>query len=244
MYCLTDEQVDYILDDIRRHGIELEDLQYNLLDHICCIIEHNLREGDDFEQCYRQTLTLFYKRELRELEEETINLITFKNYYGMKKIMFASGAATTITFVTGSFFKLMHWPGAGAILGLAFILFSLVFLPLVFLLKTKEVRATQDKLMLGVGTLIGICYCISILFMVMCWPGARIMWLGTLAVAFFILLPLYFFNGIRRAETKVNTIITSVIISGILGMQFTITALRKPSQDTSTPIQHTAPVKP
>ena len=59
MYCITDEQIDYILNDIRRNGVETEDLQLNLLDHICCIIEQNLDEYDDFESFYQQIIKQF-----------------------------------------------------------------------------------------------------------------------------------------------------------------------------------------
>ena len=86
MYCITEQQIAYILNDIRRNGVETEDLQLNLLDHICCILEQTLKEDDDFERFYHQTIKQFYRKELREIEEETINLLTFKNYYSMKKI--------------------------------------------------------------------------------------------------------------------------------------------------------------
>ena len=56
MYCITDEQIEYILNDIRRNGVEMEDLQLNLLDHICCIMEQELKETDDFEQFYQDKI--------------------------------------------------------------------------------------------------------------------------------------------------------------------------------------------
>ena len=83
--------MDWILDDIRRRGIETEDLQANLLDHICCIIESELEENGDFGQFYSSVITRFYKHELIEVEEETQSLLLFKNYYTMKKIMMTSG---------------------------------------------------------------------------------------------------------------------------------------------------------
>ena len=61
MYHLSDQQVDHILDDISKHGIKLESLQQNLLDHICIILEETLQEGDDFEQIYQQVIKTFYK---------------------------------------------------------------------------------------------------------------------------------------------------------------------------------------
>jgi len=78
MYCINDQQIDFILDDISRHGIKIESLQQNLLDHICIIIEQNLEEDGDFEKFYNTTIKTFYKEELREIEEETIFLLNCK----------------------------------------------------------------------------------------------------------------------------------------------------------------------
>src|SRR6478736_4356968 len=132
MYCITDEQIEYILNDIRRNGVDTEDLQLNLLDHICCIMEQELKENDDFERFYHATVKRFYKRDLREIEEETINLLTFKNYYAMRKVLIASGVLSVSGFIAGSAFKFMYWPGASVLLTLGIGLFSLVFLPLLF----------------------------------------------------------------------------------------------------------------
>ena len=54
MYSVNDKQIDYILNDIRRRGVEMEDLQSNLLDHICCIVEQNLDSDGDFEDFYKK----------------------------------------------------------------------------------------------------------------------------------------------------------------------------------------------
>jgi hypothetical protein len=78
MTTLTDEQVDYILADIREHGIRLEGLQDNLVDHICILLEEKLQEGDDFETVYGAVIPSFYRHELYELEEEALFLETFK----------------------------------------------------------------------------------------------------------------------------------------------------------------------
>ena len=103
---------------------------------------------------------------------------------------------------------------------------SLVFLPLLLVLKTKEVNATRDKLILGLGTLFGILFCLSSLFKVMHWPGANIMWLTALGVLLLLFVPIYFFTGIRNPETKVNTIVTTIIIIAAGGMLFTLTSLK------------------
>jgi hypothetical protein len=228
MYQLNDQQIDYIFNDISARGVEMESLQLNLHDHVCCIIEQNLEENGDFESFYQKTIQTFYKDALWEIEEETLQLLTHKNYYKMKKIMIYSGTLSVAGFIAGSIFKIMHWPGASAILLLSMLNISLIFLPLLFILKTREVSAMKDKLMIAIGTIFGILFSTSSLFKIFHWPGANLMWLFALGILMFIFIPIYFFSGIRTPETKVNTIITSIILISAGGMLFTLTSL-KPS---------------
>lgn len=90
MYCLTDQEVDFILKDIVDRGIVTEDLQFNLLDHICIIIEQSLEQGADFKECYFSVVKRFYKLELSEIEEETRILSSFKNHIVFSKKQFFS----------------------------------------------------------------------------------------------------------------------------------------------------------
>src|SRR5687767_8948005 len=148
MYAISEEQIDFILRDIRARGVELESLQQDLLDHVCCLIEQNLEPGSNFEGFYYTTIQTFYKQELKEIEAETLFLLNNKNYYAMKKIMLASGAFSAIVLSIGIVFKFMHWPGAGFLIVGGIALFSLLFLPLLFALKVKEKEQTQNQFIL------------------------------------------------------------------------------------------------
>jgi hypothetical protein len=222
MYTLSDTQIDFILNDIRRNGVELEDLQYNLLDHICCIIEQNLEENGDFEQFYFSTRKMFYKHHLKEIEEETISLMTYKNYYMMKKIMIISGIVSVALMTIGIVFKFQHWPGAAVCIVLGVGVISLVFLPLMFLLKIKEQTQVKDKALTGLGTLAAICLTLGVLFKVMHWPGANMLSIIALAFLMCLYLPVYFFSGIRNPDTKTNTIVNSVLIITACGLILTL----------------------
>ena len=225
LYVLSKEQVDFILNDIRRNGIQTEELQLNLLDHICCVIENEMSPEKNFDEFYRSVLSRFFKKELKEIQEETDLLLTFKNYYAMKKVMLRSGIFSAIAFTIGAIFKIMHWPGAAMMVVLAIASVSFVFLPIFFLVKTKEVKEKKEKFILGFGTFFGVLFSISILFKIMHWPGANMLWLMGLGVLFFLFLPMYFFTGIRNPETKQNTILSSIMILIAGGLLFTITAL-------------------
>lgn len=222
MYQLKDQHIDFILNDISARGVTIEDLQYNLLDHICCIIENNLEENGDFESYYHQTVQTFFKSNLKEIEEETISLIIFKNYYTMKKAMIISGTISTALLSMGLILKFMHWPGAsfGILLGIGTL--SLIFLPLMFLLKIKEKQNVKDKLTIGIGAFAGILISLGILFKIMHWPYANVMMSSSLVILLLLFLPFYFFSGIRNPETKVNTIVSSILLISASGLLLTL----------------------
>ncbi len=232
MYCITDEQIEYILNDIRRNGVEMEDLQLNLLDHICCKVEQEFKENDDFERFYEQVVQQLCSTSLYEIEKETINLLTFKNYYAMKKTMIVSGAISVATLLVGSIFKTMYWPGASILLTLGIGTFSLLFLPLLFIIKAREAKILGDKFVLAIGSLVGAIFSIAILFIVQHWPGANVLLFSAIIIAALVLLPTYFFIGIQRPETKLNTILMSIILTGIIGLQFSIVRVRPSASQT------------
>ena len=230
MYRISEQQIDRILDDISARGVELESLQLNLLDHICCIIERELEENGDFEQFYAATIKRFYKAQLSEIEEETISLLQNKNYYAMKKVMIASGVFSAVVFAMGLILKFMHAPGASAGITLGILTLSLVFLPLVFLLKSREQKAGRDKLLAGLGTLSACLMSLSVLFAVQHWPGTINLGYATVGILVLLFLPVYIVTGIRNPESKVNTIVTSVLIVGGCGLWLTLVSSPRAEQ--------------
>ena len=223
MYCISEQQIDYILNDIGARGVEMEDLQLNLLDHICCIIEQQLEENGDFEHFYSQVIQQFYKNDLREIEEETISLLTNKNYYVMKKIMLYSGTFSAATLSTGIILKYMHANGASIMILMGILSASLIFIPLLFALKVKEKQSGKDKLLVGLGSLSAITIAMGILFKIMHWPYANVLATTSPAILMLVFLPIYFFTGVKNAETKVNTIVTSILMIVGCGLFFSLT---------------------
>ena len=222
MYQISEQQIDYILNDISARCVEMESLQQNLLDHICCIIENNLKENGDFESFYQKTIKTFYKDELWEIEEETLLLLTYKNYYAMKKTMIISGLFSAATMILGILFKFMHWPGASLFIVLGVGSSSLIFLPLLFVLKSKDKHQIKDKIILGLGILAGILLSLHILFKVFHWPHAMILGYASIVLIGLILLPLFFITGIKNPDNKINTITISIVMIMVCGLWLTL----------------------
>jgi hypothetical protein len=88
MYSLSDHEVDFILNDIISRGIITEDLQFNLLDHICIIVEENLEPAGDFKEFYFSVIKTFYKYQLYEIEEETRIISRYKFHLVLNRKQF------------------------------------------------------------------------------------------------------------------------------------------------------------
>ena len=221
MFRLRDEHIDFISADIRKRGIYLDDLHDNLLDHVCCIIENEMQEEQDFQTFYSDVIQRFFEKELSEIEDETFLLVTFKNYHTMKTITTSSGIVAALLMSAGILFKYMHWPGASLFLVLGITLTSLIFMPLLFIFRSKTSTTTRDKLLLGSGVSLGIVLSLHILFKIMHWPGANLL-LNIINIALFIFIPVYFFTGYRNEQTRSNTVLMTVLMILGLGLLFTI----------------------
>lgn len=212
MFNLTNEHIDFILADIQKDGVRTEDLQYELLDHICCIIENEIDATTDFYSFYGEIRSRFCKTNLGEIQEERDKLITFKNYYVMKNTLKIAGLSSAFLTISGAILKTYHLPGAGIAILSGGLVFSLLFLPLMIALKFKDEAKQVDKWVFSIGFFIAIVMTIGVLFKIMHWPYATILMSSSLSIFIFGYVPLYYLSRIRRAEEKFNTTINSVLM--------------------------------
>jgi len=238
MYHLTQQQVDFILNDIRARGIERASLQHDLLDHICCVVEHELDDGGDFERFYQTAITRFFRKELREIEEQTAFLLTNKNHFVMKKTMIVTGSIATPLLAAGIILKFLHLPGAAVLIVSGIFLLSFIFLPLMFILRMRERNATADKAISILGGISGILISLGVLFKIMHWPGANIMSLTALLLMLLVFIPVYFFTGIRNPESKTNVIVSSMLM--FFGCVLVLTLIRSPQASRAQYVANTS----
>ncbi len=239
MYNVTSEQVDFILDDIGKRGVKIEDVKLNILDHVCCIIENEMPNEGDFFEFYQMTIARFYHKELGEIEAETQKLLTFKNFYAMKRTLKISGIATILLIVFGVVFKSMHWPGAGIFVVLSLAFFSLVFIPLNIVLKFKDDEVKSNRLIMTLGMLTASAGSIGALFKIMHWPMANIILFSSLLVFMLVFIPIYFVVRYRDPETKFNAIINTTFMIGAAGILFALIDLgySKKTMDTTHKVE-------
>ena len=133
---LSFQNIDQISSDIRRQEITFPHLADELIDHICCDVEYEMKNGLGFRDAYRTVKEKMGHGRLKEIQEETLYAVDTK-YRQMKRTMKISAIAGTVMLGFAALFKVMHWPGASKALIVALPFPYVVFLP-VFLAVTGK----------------------------------------------------------------------------------------------------------
>lgn len=129
---MTQEEIDRVRQLLTGMGLSDPSLERELLDHVCCDVEHYMQQGMPFEEAFEKAKNDIPKNQFRQIQKETMEILN-------KKIKVTT-VFTYLSFfmlVLATAFKLMHFPGAGHLLlasfiGLAITLLSgLVMHPLI-----------------------------------------------------------------------------------------------------------------
>ena len=130
----------------------------------------------------------------------------------MKKTIYFIALITTFLIVSGSLFKIMHWPGAAVMIILGSFSFAFLFIPLIILKKFKEESFSKDQIIYSIGIILGTVLGIGFIFKIMHWPMATILMLSSIILFNFLYVPAYFISRYNRDELRYSTIINSVMM--------------------------------
>ena len=130
----------------------------------------------------------------------------------MKKTIYFIALITTFLIVSGSLFKIMHWPGAAVMIILGSFSFAFLFIPLIILKKFKEESFSKDQIIYSIGIILGTVFGLGFIFKIMHWPMATILMLSSIILFNFLYVPAYFISRYNRDELRYSTIINSVMM--------------------------------
>ncbi|MEQ9166742.1 MAG: hypothetical protein RLO12_10825 [Fulvivirga sp.] len=216
---LSPLQVDLIKGDIRQNGIELKDLQDDLLDHICCILEYEGNDNSPFDEVYERIKHQFFPDGYREIQEQTNYLITQK-YNTMKKVMNVIGIGSSAVLMLGSIMKIQSLPAANELILLGAIGLTLGYLPMLLILSLKQSDMLLSKIRNVSGFLGAEAFIVGVLFQVLHLPGGQeLLFLG-MGIVLMIFLPLLFKSAGADALTKLQPATISVLLLAIVSTFF------------------------
>jgi hypothetical protein len=222
---LTIRNIEMISEDVSRSGITFSHLCDELIDHICCKVENDMQQGLSFEEAYERTKDMIGNKGLKKIQEDTLMLID-KKYRLMKKTMKIFGVVSMSLMTMGALFKIQHWPGAGIMLVLGFLLLGTVFFPSALWVMKKESRLKGSLFIYITAIIGGIALIFGFLFKVQHYPGAGIMLLMAYLIICFFLIPAILISILRDEKSKnlhvAYTIGAISLIIYLLGLLFKI----------------------
>ena len=212
---VIDDNYERIKSDLARLGLTYDRLIDDMLDHVCCMVEENMEEGSDFESSYSQVLDTIGEKSLPEIQHQTL-LNLDKKFQRMKNFTYIFGLSSAVLTILGSFFKRMHWPGAGIMITVGLVLIVLVFLPLYFISNHREQVEKKNPVYAIVGYLTIALLLAAATFKIQHWPGAG--WLIYSSIGFILIgfIPLYVVNVFQRSgKEKANLPYIVMLLVGI-----------------------------
>lgn len=198
---LNEEQEQRVADFVANEGVKLDSLRNDLIDHLCCVIETRLHKDIPFEELLENAAKELAPNGLGDVERETIYLLNSNKIIMMKKAMYSIGFIGSLALTGGVTFKLLHWPGANAMLMTGFVALFLIFVPLLAIDRYKVALAglMSEKLKLIFGVASSLIVGLSVLFKFFHLQGASVLLiLGALLFAFGF-LPFLFFTLYKRS---------------------------------------------
>lgn len=236
MDLLTEEHIELIVQRVAKQ-VSNQDLANDLVDHYCCVIEEQMALGSDFETAYDTAFKAISPNGMQEIQEELFFLLTIKKQISMRRIVLISGLLAAFLYTAGIIFKFMHWPGASVCIVLGIASFCFAFLPTLFLVTVREKKNLKEKLLTGSAMLSGILISLSVVFLVMHWPGALVLGYSAVAVLLLLFMPVNIISGLKNSQTRLNVIATSVFI--VTGCGLWLTLVASPRSQTTKNLKDT-----
>jgi hypothetical protein len=219
MYCLKVDEIATVAKDVENEGINFSHLSTDLIDHICCEIESYMNKGISFTEAYSQVKLKFGIKGLRHIQQDTLMLID-KNYRIMKNSMKTIGVIALALMAFAALFKIMHWPFSGPMLVLSFFIISFVFFPALLYVMFRDVNQKQQAIIYIVAFISGLIFMSGVLFKIMHWPFAQLLFFPGLALITYLLIPLIIVMKLKKLQVN-----KSVFLTGMISLMIVLTGL-------------------
>ncbi len=130
-----------------------------------------------------------------------------------------SGLISSIIFLLGILFKVMHWPGANIALSGGSLMLGIIFLPSIIFAKISDDKGEGKRAAYLVGLFAGLFYIAGFLFKLMHWPGATLIILAGLILFAIIFIPLFVVAHYKN-ETHVSGHFIFVMVASMMAILF------------------------
>jgi hypothetical protein len=198
---LSIANIEIIESEVAGSGITFSHLREELVDHICCEVESYMQLGLSFEKAFEKIRNTIGNKGLKKVQEDTILLID-KKYRRMKKTMKIFGLVSLLLIAVGTLFRIQHYPGAGPMLILGFLLLGTLFLPSALWVMKKESKL-KGSLFIYIISIIGsIIFIFGFLFKLQHYPGSAFLLVIGFSIMGLLVIPAILISKLRDENTK------------------------------------------
>jgi hypothetical protein len=198
---LSLRNIDQISNDIRRQEITFPHLADELIDHICCDVENEMKSGLTFHDAYLAVKEKIGHRRLKEIQEETLYAVDTK-YRQMKSTMKISAIAGTVLLGFAALFKIMHWPGAGVMMILGAFTLAFVFMPSALTVLWKETHSSKRLFLYISAFITAMLFIIGVASKVQHWPLAALILMVASLSGIFAFIPALLASKLKDQDNR------------------------------------------
>jgi hypothetical protein len=205
---LSADQIAFIRKSVEDGKITSELLRDDVIDHLCCEVEHRMARGASFDESLRHATFDLAPKGLKEIQRETNLLLQTKTEINMKRITYAIGLIFAMMMSLGWLLNILRFGEmANAIFAFGALGFVAVFLPLIAYdyFKHANNKKIAEKIRMVTGILSVIMIGIAVLFKIMHMPGADEVLMGGGLVFTFGFLPSLFFLMYKRSVSQTES---------------------------------------
>lgn len=198
---LTEQEIELISRKINSSNIESNEMREDLIDHFCCAIEEYMKKGLSFDTSYDKAYQNICPDGFDEIQYETVFLLTFKKIRALKQILYLSAYMSAASIIITSYLSLTHNPAAAAALLASTLILLVLFIPSFFINQYKRElsKTLSNKLMFIFGFLGIAIFLISAVFKISHLPGAKVLFLASIAIVNLAYFPMLFFKMYRKS---------------------------------------------
>lgn len=225
---LTEKEIRWLNREILKQGLTYTELQQELLDHLCCDVEAEMEEGQEFVKALEKVRKGMGKDRIQQVQEETLLLINQK-YRIMKKFMYILGMIAPAMLIIGTFFKIQHWAGASVLLVFSLFLLGAIYLPVFVMVKIRDTRKEGKKVNMPMyifGLIAGIIFIAGAMFKIQHWPGAGVMIMLSGIVTVLVFIPILVVQALKDKENQVQNFTILIFVLCFVAITFMMYALR------------------
>lgn len=147
----------------------------------------------------------------------------------MKQKIYSLGLFGTLLIITGSVFKIQHWPGAGILITIGIAIVVLLFLPLALINSYRSLKKEGYKLLYVITWITCFVIFTAMLFKIQHWPFAGTALFIALPFPYLVFLPVFLYVTGRDSSSNIyNTIyvlfllVVNSVFSALLAMNISL----------------------